>query len=317
MTEPLPNEPPEPSPGRVRTWWHPLLSRTLDWALHDAYEVRDEVTVGRMPLRVDIVLSHHNDQLSDIAHRELSPLLPLLNERTLLEFKSPTDVLELGDLAHFLGCALLYHSQQRPPVVRGALTAIILAPVLTDAFREDAERLGLTLHQREAGKWELVGGHFPAWLVEADVLAQHPDTALALFSRAFLRDPVRIIEYWRDTGHTGILEFVFQQIEQFRGMGEAFAMQHKDVPVMDQTWEALQARVLATVPVEKRLEGLSPEERLEGLSPEERLDGLSAEERLEGLSVEELEQLRRLLDQRAAGRDNGNDNPSRSNDANQ
>jgi hypothetical protein len=46
--------------------------------------------------------------------------------------------------------------------------------------------------------------------------------------------------------------------------------------------------ILKKLPVEKRLEGLSPEKRLEGLSPEKRLEGLSAEKRLEGLSASEL-----------------------------
>jgi hypothetical protein len=35
MTEPESTEPTE-SPGRRRTWWHPLLVNLLDWALRGA-----------------------------------------------------------------------------------------------------------------------------------------------------------------------------------------------------------------------------------------------------------------------------------------
>jgi hypothetical protein len=42
-------------PGKTRTWWHPLLARLLDHELATAYAVRDEVLVGKVPLRVDIL----------------------------------------------------------------------------------------------------------------------------------------------------------------------------------------------------------------------------------------------------------------------
>jgi hypothetical protein len=42
--------------GKTRTWWHPLLARLLDYELATAYAVRDEVLVGKLPLRVDILL---------------------------------------------------------------------------------------------------------------------------------------------------------------------------------------------------------------------------------------------------------------------
>ena len=45
-----PNE--ESTPGKLRTWWHPLLVRMLNHLMATAYEVRDEVLVGRMPLRL-------------------------------------------------------------------------------------------------------------------------------------------------------------------------------------------------------------------------------------------------------------------------
>lgn len=66
------------------------------------------------------------------------------------------------------------------------------------------------------------------------------------------------------------------------------------IPKLDAKDE-LVARVLPTLSIEKRLEGMSPEERLAGISPEERLAGISPEEMVEGLSAEEKERLRELL----------------------
>ena len=43
-------------PGKARTWWHPLLARLLDFELATGYAVWDEVLVGKLTLRVDILL---------------------------------------------------------------------------------------------------------------------------------------------------------------------------------------------------------------------------------------------------------------------
>jgi len=48
---------PSDRPGKLRTMWHPLLVRMLDYTLGSAYSVREEVSVGKMPLRVDILLA--------------------------------------------------------------------------------------------------------------------------------------------------------------------------------------------------------------------------------------------------------------------
>lgn len=71
---------PSDAPGKTRTWWHPLLVRLLDHVLGTAYRVSEEVLVGKMPLRVDILLvRRETGQISETAHRRLGVLLPLLN----------------------------------------------------------------------------------------------------------------------------------------------------------------------------------------------------------------------------------------------
>ena len=77
----------------------------LDFALASAFKVEQEVSVGKLPLRVDILLiRREGGQLSEAKSRELPALLPLLNRFTLLEFKGPTDALERGDFAQLWLC---------------------------------------------------------------------------------------------------------------------------------------------------------------------------------------------------------------------
>jgi hypothetical protein len=90
-----PNQP--GSPGKARTWWHPLLVRLLDHVLSPAFEVRDEVNVGTLPLRADIVLIRRGEsEVPDTARKSFRALSERLNRWTLIEFKSPVDALERG-----------------------------------------------------------------------------------------------------------------------------------------------------------------------------------------------------------------------------
>ena len=50
-------------PGKTRTWWHPLFARLLEQVLSTAYTVREEVLVGKLPLRVDILLIRREARL--------------------------------------------------------------------------------------------------------------------------------------------------------------------------------------------------------------------------------------------------------------
>jgi len=55
-------------------------------------------------------------------------------------------------------------------------------------------------------------------------------------------------------------------------------------------------RLLKELPVEKRLEGLTPEQRVQGLPAEKRLEGLTPEQRVQGLSAETLRELLEKLE---------------------
>ena len=286
-------------PGKTRTWWHPLLARLLDHVLATAYTVRDEVLVGKLPLRVDILLIRREvGQLSEASRRELSVLVPLLNRFTLIEFKGPSDALEPGDVAQLVGCSFLWHSQQSERVPQGEISLIVLAPSLNEAVRGELRSLGWQASEQEAGVLRVVGGPFTTWLVETDVMAELGQPILSLVSRVFLNEHERIIGQLRRAGHELLLYYMLQQIEQFRNLGEDFAMQHADTEYLGALEEELQTAVLEAIPAEKRLRGLPPEDRVRGLSPEDRVRGLSPEELAGGLSEEQAARLRELLERK-------------------
>jgi hypothetical protein len=307
----------EDRPGKTRTWWHPLLARLLDYELATGYAVRDEVLVGKLPLRVDILLIRREaGQLSEAGRRDLSVLVPLLNRFTLIEFKGPTDTLEPGDLAQLAGCAFLWHSQQAERVPQADVSLIVLAPSVNEGVRDELRCLGWEIREHEAGVHCITGGPFTMWLIETDVMAELGQPVFSLVSRVFLKEHERIIEQLTRTGHGMLLCYTLQQIEQFRSLGEEFVMQHADTEYMGELEEELQTAVLEAIPVERRLRGLPAEERLRGLPAEERLRGLSPEEVLRrftprevlgrltpeelagGLSDEQAERLRELLERR-------------------
>ena len=292
MSQPLKpdtGEAPE-RPGKTRTWWHQLLARLLDHELATAYSVREEVLVGKLPLRVDILLiRREGGELPATSQRDLSVLVPLLNRFTLIEFKGPTDSLAPGDVAYLVGCAFLWHSQQAERHPQADLTLMVLAPTLNEAACDELRALGWPVGEHEEGVYRITGGPFQMWLVETDVMAKRGQPVLSLVSRVFLREHERIIERLTRAGHGTLLCYTLQQIEQFRKLGKEFAMQHAGTEYMGEVEEELQTAVLETIPVEKRLRGLSPEEILRRFTPEELADGLSKEQ---------AARLRELLDRR-------------------
>jgi hypothetical protein len=279
---------PPTKPGKIRTWWHPLLASLLRWQLGSHYHLEEEVPVGQKPLQIDLLLlQKEQGELPASARQILAGLVEYLGELTLMEFKSPSDTLRAGDFQTFLAYALLYRAQNEPLLEPGRLHLLVLAPRLTSPYREELRTLRSTVLPEEPGIWRLQGGMalHPTWILETEALAGVNHPLLTLFSPTFLAKPVSAYELLRRGGYTNLVVYLTQQIQQFRLHGEEFAMQH--LGVEDELKHVLQ-QILAT---------MSPRERLDGLSPEERLDGLSEEERLKGLTPEQLEHLRQLLQQ--------------------
>lgn len=300
----VPNPEDGESPGKRRTWWHPLFARLLEWSLSDSCEVRDEVSVGRMPLRLDYVLIRLlGTALPETAFRNLPAISRRLNVFTLIELKSPVDALERGDWNKFMACAHLFVAQAQEPIDAKDLTLIFLAPAMTQSFRGELESGRQSIVEEESGIHRVEGGAFTTYVVETDRLAGLGEPVLTLFSHAILENPGRIAENMRND-YSEMFSYVVQQIEQYRIATPGFEVQHM-IEKMNQTFEEFEEAFLSRIPVERRLrgiplkerlQGIAAKERLQGISAEERLQGIPAEERLQGLSEQERERLRKLLD---------------------
>lgn len=317
-------------PGRARTAWHPLLVRLLRWLLRDAYEVRDEVPVGAMPLRIDVLLIRREvGQVSPVASAYAPELIARLRRRTLIEFKSPADSLEAGDWEALMAYTLHYLQQDPLPLANEELSLVFLAPCLTRPFLERLALRGLqiTAVADEKGVHQISGGLFDTWVIETDEMAGRNRPLLSVFSRRFLKQPRDIMQELTAAGYGRMLLYVAQQIKQFRQTDAEGISMLPDVggpelepEVISEFLQMLTAEqrlqgltpadIVRVIPVqellqglapEDRLEGLSPEDRLEGLSPEDRLEGLSTEDLLEGLSHEERMRLKKLLEAEAEG----------------
>jgi hypothetical protein len=269
-------------PGKTRTWWHPLLASVLRWQLGDHYRVEEEVNVGKKPLQIDLILLRQlGGELPDSTRRLLAGLVEYLNEYTLVEFKSPSDTLRAGDFQTFLAYALLYRAQSQPLLPVDRLNLVVIAPRLTRPYQKELEVCGLTTAAEGPGVWRCQGGTpgHAMWVLETEVLARGNHPLMAVFSPRLLDEPSAVSQELRREGCEQLVVYVTQQIQQFRVQGETFAMQHlESTSEMERIYDAFAAslteeeiaKLLARLPLEKRLEGISPEERLEGLSPEER-----------------------------------------------
>jgi hypothetical protein len=252
-------------PGKIRTWWHPLLASFLRWQLGSHYEVQEEVPVGKKPLQIDILLLHKTQgELAEPTRKILAGLVEYLNDYTLLELKSPSDTLRAGDFQTLLAYALLYRAQNQPMLDPSRLTLVIIAPHLSSPYENELRLLGGTIQQEQAGIRRLQGGTLghPAWLLETAVLAGQDHPVLSLLSPRFLRQGTQTYEELRQAGYTELVVYMAQQIQQFQRLGKEFAMQH-----LGSDTEMAQAmrELLASMPPEQRLEGLSPEQLLQAV----------------------------------------------------
>jgi hypothetical protein len=234
-----------------------------------------------------LLIRREDGQVSETGRRELSALIPLLSRFTLLEFKGPTDSLGRGDFAHLVGCAFLWHGQQRELVNYKDVSLIVLAPMITEPFREELQGLGCEASQEEAGVFRIVGLPFTIWLVETDVMADRGQPILSLVSRLFLKDRRRIIRELARSHENALLRYMMQFVEQPTSLDEGFIMQGLAEEDRKAIREDIVRAILEEAPVEWRLEGVPPEERVRGLPAEERVRGLPAEDRLHGLPAEE------------------------------
>ena len=214
-------------PGKIRTWWHPSFANILSWQLADYYRLEEEVSVGKKPPQIDILLVQKKDgELLAHSRAMLAGLVERLGELTLIEFKSPTDDVKAGDLQTFLAYALLYRSQHEPFLEPSRLHMLVIVPRISDALLHEMKILHVSATAEEPGIWRLNGGPavHPLWVLETDSLANAQHPLMTVVSRRFLNDRLTVFEFLRHGGYNDLMAYMGQQIVQFRTLGKDFAI---------------------------------------------------------------------------------------------
>ncbi len=151
-------------------YWHPYLAELLRHDYGDRLVIEEEISLGDMPLRADLLLIRRDPNAS------LPFPFSLLGERTLVEYKSPDDVATHADLVKLETYGLLY-AQREGLAARHELTLWLLA----SRFRQLVSRAdGAYLAEVQAIGGGVRLGHvdgFPTCLID---LTQLPIAPAAL-----------------------------------------------------------------------------------------------------------------------------------------
>lgn len=285
------SKPQKRRPGKVRTWWHPLLVRLLRHVFGAAYVIDEEVSVGDQPLRVDIFLLRRQDEpIADIARRVFPELIDILADYSYIEFKGPTDSIESGDFEKAMGVVHLHRSEHARNISRDRVAVIFVVPTFNQAFRNDLKNYQATFTELHPGCYRIDDAPFQTWCIETSVADGPSHPGLTLVGPRLLTVKRPIIKALTEAGFEGILNYVIQLIRQFQSNHSDFDLHHTETHEMVKLSQEFK---------ESFIESLTPSERVNGLSADERVDGLSLSERLGGINFTEFthDELAALLPQ--------------------
>jgi hypothetical protein len=188
-------------------YWHPMLAQLLRSEYGDQLTIEEEVNLGEMPLRIDLVVIRRDPAVS----------LPFpfdhLGATTLVSFKGPLDVAGQADLRRLEIYGLLYQERYNLPR-RPDLTLWLLA---SHYQRRVTWRDGAYLSRgRTAGPGVRAGSldRFPVCLVDLNELPVETATwPLVMVSRGPAERP--LVEYFLD--HQSELNKYWRQLLELHG----------------------------------------------------------------------------------------------------
>jgi hypothetical protein len=152
---------------------------------------------------------------------------------------------------------------------RSDLTLVLIVRSWTELLVDDLDSLGWVVTALGGGYSSVAGAPFPLVIVDLDVVAEE-EHGLWVGSFGHRRnDTAEVRAWWLAERGASIMGMKDEDVKELEGYDE------------------LERRFLASVPIERRLDGIPTEERLAGIPTEERLAGIPTEERLAGIPTEE------------------------------
>jgi hypothetical protein len=150
-------------------YWHPYLAQLMRLSYEDKLNIEEEIPLGEMPLRLDILLS------PGISVQELPFPFCCLGKQTIVEYKGPDDAGEHSDLLQLEIYALMY--QQRKELWRRQeITLWLLASDFAEVISlPDGAHLE---NEYQVGKGVLGGilDGFPIYLLDLNEIPLNDDT---------------------------------------------------------------------------------------------------------------------------------------------
>ncbi len=247
------------------TPWHPLFALAIKRFAPKDREASSEVSLSRLPLRIDIVVVQRQDAQPAMVHKFRS-VFEHLGKHTLIEYKGVTDDLEPADVFTLLAYAGLYmreHQVYEP----NDMCLIVVADRIPKTFVEQIKRMGGALDATGNGLFKGHLGGLPLHGVELrEAYKSGPSEQLLFaFTRAFLRDhgPIKLL----DTEDMAVYRLISEHVQQLRG--NRATMDMKDLDLAAKSYQDALNDLVALATPEQCLARLTPEQRLAGLAPEQ------------------------------------------------
>ena len=283
------------------TAWHVFLVELLQ-SFTDLrrVEVRDFVKLGTLPLEADVIFLLKMLEASDPGARlmqdELDFLEPRLRRLTVLEYKSPADLLTRQAVHTSRVYGLL--AKRKFEVEHDREVSIVMMYSYAErGLFEALKKDGLPFEEEQEGI-RCCRGSLTMYAVDLMVLSRlRPKNPLNLMSarhREYSQDPSM------DQRTMALVEKIQYLIRQRKARGMALD-KLQGFEELSQDLSEIRQRLLGGLDSQEKqrfLGGLDSQEKqrfLGGLDAKERLEGLGAAERLEGLGAAEQDELLTLL----------------------
>lgn len=273
-------------------YWHPYLAELLRQDYGNRLHIEEEVSLGDMPLRADLLLIRRDPEIT------LPFPFSLLGEHTLVEYKSPDDAATHDDLVRLEVYGLLYAQRKGLPS-RQSLTLWLLA----SHFRQRVSRPdGAHLAEVQAMGSSVTLGRldgFPTCLINLSQLPIAPETLpLSLVSKGPKERELAsfLVEHFQEYPQhlQWLQELHVQQLQ------EVLAMKKLTPEQIGLDFEAL----LALIGKERAIDLIGKEQVLDLIGKEQALDLIDQDQLLENLLRRQGEQwLREQLERRTQSSD--------------
>lgn len=242
-----------------------MMVTLLEQVLPEGYSLHPEFPLSQQPQRIDIVVIERESVVSGLPSL-VGSIVDHLGLHTLVEFKGPTDDLDSGDLLVILAYGFNYARLQGVRR-RADIRLMTLSDRLTPGFRELVLEYGGSLTEEEEGVWRIDGLPYILYSIELGPVSKTRGNGLLYaFTRENLRSDRQVPTLALQ--ELDIFRHLVHRVQQFKGRQGIMAL--KDAELVDTSTVAMLQELLALLPPEKRVQGLSVRERLAGLNPQER-----------------------------------------------